>query len=220
MTRRRRVALELGALGAGAALYLALLPRRPAALDAALAVLALGAVAWSASRDPERIWGPVPGPRRERLRRATGRMAALTLPVVGLFAAWRVGRDVAAGAGWSGAAAGLAPGALAAVLPLYVAWALVQQALVQRYLLDRLRVLLPSAPPLLTVTVSGLLFGAVHLPDWSLAALVAVAGAAWSDCYRRHRLLLPVALSHAVLGATYFAWVRRIDLLRGWLGLG
>jgi hypothetical protein len=45
-----------------------------------------------------------------------------------------------------------------------------------------------------------------------------VAGVVWSSFYLRDRFLPPIALSHAVLGTTYFYWVRGQDLLRGWMG--
>jgi len=45
-----------------------------------------------------------------------------------------------------------------------------------------------------------------------------VAGSAWSWYYLRDRSLLPIAFSHAVLGATSFYWVRGQDLVQGWLG--
>ena len=35
--------------------------------------------------------------------------------------------------------------------------------------------------------------------------------------YLGARRLLPIALSHAVLGTAYFAWVRGEDLLGNWL---
>jgi membrane protease YdiL (CAAX protease family) len=72
---------------------------------------------------------------------------------------------------------------------------------------DRLRVLLPSLPPLGLAAVNGLVFGAVHLPSWELAVATAVAGTVWSQAYQRDRVLLPIAFSHALLGTAYFAWV-------------
>jgi hypothetical protein len=39
----------------------------------------------------------------------------------------------------------------------------------------------------------------------------------WSWYYLRDRQLLPIAFSHAVLGTTYFYWVRGQDLIREWL---
>lgn len=217
MSLRRRVALELGTIAVATALYLSLVPERPFGVDAALALLALGAVAWSAGETRVRVWGPAPGPKAERLARSAHRMAALTLPVVALFATWSIARGVLGDRGWAAAVAGLAPPTLVATLPLYAVWALAQQALFQFYLLGRLRALLPAMPPLVLVVANGVLFGAVHLPDWGLAVLTAAAGAVWSDCYRRHRVLLPVALSHAALGVTYYYWVLDTDLLLAWL---
>jgi membrane protease YdiL (CAAX protease family) len=54
---------------------------------------------------------------------------------------------------------------------------------------------------------------AVHLPDRELALLTAAAGIVWSWVYQRDRVLMPVALSHALLGTTYFAWVRGRDVV-------
>jgi membrane protease YdiL (CAAX protease family) len=66
--------------------------------------------------------------------------------------------------------------------------------------------------------VNGVLFGAVHLPEWDLTLVTVVAGSVWSWYYLRDRYLAPIALSHAVLGTTYFYWVRGRDLVQGWLG--
>jgi membrane protease YdiL (CAAX protease family) len=56
--------------------------------------------------------------------------------------------------------------------------------------------------------LTGLGYGAVHLPDWEVALLAGAAGILWSFAYQRDRVLLPIACSHAILGATYFSWVR------------
>jgi membrane protease YdiL (CAAX protease family) len=56
--------------------------------------------------------------------------------------------------------------------------------------------------------MNGILFGAVHLPAWDVALVAMVGGAVWSSSYDRHRSLPPLALSHGILGATYFSWVR------------
>ena len=62
------------------------------------------------------------------------------------------------------------------------------------------------------MVLTGVAYGAVHLPDRELALLTSVAGTLWCHCYQRDRAVLPVALSHAVLGTTYFAWVRGREL--------
>lgn len=198
-TLRRRVALELAVPALLAVLYLGLLPARPLALDVAMALVGLGlfALAWKATR--ERIWGRPAEPPRERLRRSLRLMLLLTVPGVLAFGAWGA---LYAPPGRPG------PAALLATLLLFIPWAALQQILFQLYLLGRLRALWPAAPPLALAAVNGLAFGAVHLPDWGLALLTLLGGGVWSYAYQRDRLLAPIALSHAVLGTAYLAWVR------------
>ena len=64
--------------------------------------------------------------------------------------------------------------------------------------------------------INGVLFGAVHLPDVELTVLTSVGGAVWSWYYLRDRCLAPIAVSHAVLGTTYYYWIRGDDLLLRW----
>jgi membrane protease YdiL (CAAX protease family) len=65
--------------------------------------------------------------------------------------------------------------------------------------------------------MNGVLFGAVHLPDVELTVLTSVGGAVWSWYYLRDRCLAPIAVSHAVLGTTYYYWIRGDDLLLRWI---
>jgi len=64
--------------------------------------------------------------------------------------------------------------------------------------------------------MNGVLFGAVHLPDVELTVLTSVGGAVWSWYYLRDRCLAHIAVSHAVLGTTYYYWIRGDDLLLRW----
>jgi hypothetical protein len=48
---------------------------------------------------------------------------------------------------------------------------------------------------------------------------VLVAGSVWSLIYARSRTLLPLACSHAVLGAALHYWVFGRDLFQSWLNL-
>jgi hypothetical protein len=48
-------------------------------------------------------------------------------------------------------------------------------------------------------------------------ALTLLAGAVWAALYYRYRRLLPLAVSHALLGATLHYWVLGHDLLASWL---
>ncbi len=213
---RRRAAIELGVLAGATALFLLLLPNRPLWANVGLALLALALVALSARETRAEFWGPPTADWAWRLRRSSGLVLGLSLPVALAFGAF-----AAAGVQPRAAGAVLAelfdPG-LFATLALFVPWALVQQTLFQFYLLGRLRALLPGALPLIPVVLTGLGYGAVHLPDRELALLTAAAGILWSYAYQRDRVLLPLALSHALLGTTYFAWVRGRALALSLLG--
>jgi membrane protease YdiL (CAAX protease family) len=193
---RRRVATELALISAGAALFLRFGPH-DLFVYLGLASLAGAAVALSAKQTRERIWGPVPLPRAVRLRRSAAHLAVLTLPVALLLLAcglYLYGPSV------------LRLGVLF-TFAFYLPWALLQQTLFQFYLLGRLRVLFPLASPLLLSVVDGLLYGMTHFPSgWLLAGLTVACGIVWSYCYHRDRVLLPVAVSHAVLGTAFFCW--------------
>ena len=201
--------LELATLAMLTPAYLLAVPHRPVWLDAGLGLAAVVAVAATARHTREQIWGPPATERRERLRRSTRHILISTCAVALLFAL--VG-------GGTGRRVSLFTPTMLGALVLFTPWAALQQALFQFYLLGRLRVLLPAAPPLTLAAMNGVLFGAVHLPDVELAALTSVGGAAWSWYYVRDRCLAPIAVSHAALGTTYYYWIRGEDLLLRWLG--
>lgn len=144
-------------------------------------------------------------------------MLALTVPALLLLAlwgailAWRVEADARS------ILARLFGPTFLAVLPVYFAWGLAQQTLFQFYLLGRIRVLAPSAPPVALSVMNGVLFGAVHIPDPQVVALTTVGGTIWSYIYQRDRVLWPLALSHAVLGAAFYQWVRGRHLILDWI---
>ncbi len=202
------MAIELAALAVLSLLYLVLLPRRPAALDAGLAVLAVALVGVTAGETRRRIWGPPPASRGERVRHSAVHMLVGTSAVALLLA----------GAGALIDHRAVLRPTVAAGLVLFVPWALLQQTLFQFYLLGRLRALLPRASPAALAVLNGVLYGLVHLPAWDVTLLTMVGGSVWSGYYLRDRCLIPLALSHAVLGATYFSWVRGRDLAAEWLG--
>lgn len=203
---RGRTAIELAILGLGAGLLLGLAPVRPPWVDPALALGAAGLVAASARETRARFWGAPAEPWGSRARRAVRFLLPVTLAGLVVCAVW------AAGPGRRPARL-LAPDSLVA-FGLFLPWAWLQEFLVQFYLLGRMRVLCAGRGDLAPVGLTALAFGAVHLPDWRLALLAAALGAVWSEAYRRHRVLLPVAASHAALGTAYFTWVRGHDLLR------
>lgn len=204
---RRRVALELATLAVLTPVYLVLVPERPVWVDASLGLVAVVLVAATARTTREQVWAPLATPRRERLRHCSRHMLVGTLAVTLLFAV--VG-------GWAGRPAPLFTATMLAALLLFILWATLQQVLFQFYLLGRLRALIPAAPAPALAAVNGLLFGAVHLPDVEVTVLTIVGGAVWSWYYLRDRSLGPIALSHAVLGTTYYYWIRGDDLVLRW----
>jgi hypothetical protein len=211
---RRRAAAELAVLAALTTLYVALLPRRPSGLDVGLALLGLALVGLTARETRARFWGPAPTSPADRRRHCLLHMLVGTAAVALLFAV--VGAALAVHEGTGVAARLLRPTLLAALI-LFVPWAAAQQTLFQFYVLGRLRALLPGTPPAALAALNGLLFGLVHVPEWDVTLITVVGGAVWSWNYLGDRCLAPLALSHAVMGATYFHWVRGRDLGGDWL---
>lgn len=210
---RRRLALELLLLCGLTGAYLLLVPHRAIGVDIGMALVGLGLIGLYARKANEEIWGPPAQPAFERIPRCTFLMLVTTIPAVAVFllyGAWDAYRE---------------SGTLYAVawrlfrlnfwvtLLLYVPWALLQQNLFQFYLLGRLRALLPFASPFTLALINGILYGAVHLPNWPVAMVTMIGGVVWSYSYHRDRYVLPIALSHAVLGSTFFYWVWDSDLL-------
>ena len=203
------MALELATLAVLTPVYLLAVPHRPVWLDAGLGLAAVVVVAATARHTREQIWAPPATERRERRRHSWRDMLVATSAVALLFAILGA---------WTGRPASLFKPTMLGALVLFTPWAALQQALFQFYLLGRLRALIPASPPLALAAINGLLFGAVHLPDVELTALTSVGGAVWSWYYLRDRCLAPIATSHAVLGTTYYYWIRAEDLLLRWLG--
>jgi hypothetical protein len=56
----------------------------------------------------------------------------------------------------------------------------------------------------------------VHLPDIGVTLAAAAAGIFWTFLYRRYQVLLPLGLSHALLGSTFYYWVYGQDLFMVW----
>lgn len=96
-------------------------------------------------------------------------------------------------------------------LPRYLAWALLQQALLLVAIMPRL--LRGGGDPRLAAACAGGLFALFHLPNFGLMLATLVAGTAWALQGHRHGALLPLALSHAVLGSL-LAWAATPWLLR------
>jgi hypothetical protein len=53
----------------------------------------------------------------------------------------------------------------------------------------------------------------VHLPDIPVTVVTIIGGILWSYSYHRDRYVLPIAISHALLGSTFYYWIFGRDLL-------
>jgi membrane protease YdiL (CAAX protease family) len=216
LTLRIRVAVELLVIGIGATLLLVLLPRhmRNTGTYAALAIIACGLIGFTARETRERIWGPPESADFDRVRRCAISMTVLTVPpvfVLLLFGAaeryWEWHFLLA-----NDSCPMFSLGFFATMI-LYLPWALLQQYLFQFYLLGRLRALLPFASPLFLSVVNGVFYGLVHLPNVPVTVVTIIGGMFWSYSYHRDRYVLPIAISHAVLGTTFYYWILGKDLM-------
>ena len=80
----------------------------------------------------------------------------------------------------------------------YPLWALVQQWLLIAAIAPRMRLLLPDTRA--AALACGLLFALMHAPNFALMLFTLAGGSIWAWLGQRHRALLPLAASHAVLG--------------------
>ena len=80
----------------------------------------------------------------------------------------------------------------------YAIWALMQQYIVQAYVL--LRLLRLGMHQIFAIGLAALLFAGVHIPNPVLAPAVLLWGAASSYLYLRYRNLYTIAMAHALLG--------------------
>ena len=179
-------------------------------------LLALGLVLLNAKYTRTEIWGqwPLEGNRRRWQRCVAGTMITTTLAiilflVVGIALGYREG-------GWIAVGDRILNRKILIAITVYFPWALLQQTLFQFYLLGRVRVLWPSLHPLSHATLNGLVFALVHLPDIWIALMTALGGTVWSFLYIRYRLVWPLALSHALVGSTFYYWVYGHDLADEW----
>ena len=199
--RRRRVAIELVLLAVLTPLFLRYAPPQ-GSLFIMLAVLFLAFILAGARQTREHVWGVPPATARERQRHSLRVMLLVTVPVATGFiiAGAALHRDVS----YTN---------LMLACAIYFPWALIQQTIFQFYLLGRLRALVPRVSPYLLAVGNGMAYGLVHSPHTVLVVLTALAGAVWSYTYLRDRLLVPIAVSHAILGVTYYYFVIGRDLV-------
>ena len=214
---RRRLLAELLILGGLTIIFLVAFPKRSIYFDGMLAIIAFCLILWNARFTKTSVWVqfPLRDDLRTRARRSYTLAGAFTIVVVLAFAAtgFTLGYRES---GWEGAWARLANSHLPVAFLLYLPWALLQQFLFQFYLLGRLLALLPAP---VAVIATGMVYSLVHLPEVAVALASAPAGIFWTFLYRRDRLLLPLGLSHALIGSTFYYWVYGRDLFMTWKGV-
>lgn len=210
MRADRSVVLELAAIGAAAIVFVATFQVRPPYLDFALAAAAVALIVLSAARS-KRLWSLARSVDPTGARGAWRAALAFTAVALVVLA---VAAVVAARA--EGAALGERFGNwhVLAAAGLYFPWALLQQYIFQFYWFGRW---LTLAPLPVAVAITALAFAAVHYPRWPVMAVTLIAGSVWALIYYRWRSLVPLALSHALLGTALHYWVFGNDLLERWL---
>ena len=204
------MAWELAGIGAAALVFVATFRVRPPYVDFALAAAAVALIVTSRARS-RRFWALAPPPPTDARRqawRACALFTAAALVVLGITAIAFAPSD---GASWQQR---LLNWHLLLAAALYLPWALLQQYIFQFYWFGRWLRLVPVPPAMALTAVA---FAAVHFPRWPVMLVTLVAGVVWSYGYYRWRALLPLAVSHAVLGATLHYWVFGRDLLENWL---
>lgn len=213
MHSRTSVAIELSVIAIAALTFVATFQVRPSYVDFVLAAVAVGLIVASTARS-RRFWGAVRAAPLERspLARSALDTAAFTgaaLLVLATLAAFGIG-SAADAAPWYRR---LVSTHFFIAMLLYFPWALLQQFIFQFYLFGRLLQLVRLP---LGIALTAAAFASVHYPRWPVMSVTLIAGAFWALTYYRHRRLLPLAASHAVLGAALHYWVFGNDLLEGW----
>jgi hypothetical protein len=210
MRAHRSAALELAAIGAAALVFVATFQVRPPYLDFVLAATAVTLIVVSAARS-RRFWALARSVDPTGARGAW--KAALAFTAVALVVLAAAALLAARGAG-PPAAERFGNWHVLLAAALYFPWALLQQYIFQFYWLGRWLTLVPLP---LAVALTAVAFAAVHYPRWPVMAVTLLAGTAWSLIYYRWRALLPLAVSHALLGTALHYWVFGNDLLERWL---
>lgn len=212
---RARVAIELAVLTVLTVVFLYFAPRTTP-MYVGMALIGFALIGFNRRETRERIWGPPSSPEFDRVRRCAIGMSLLTIPPLIVFLClglaarhWNLW--------WFGSACPMFSLNFLLAVVLYIPWALLQQTLFQFYLLGRLRALLPFASPLFLSIVNGVAYGMVHvgMDAWAIGVTVVtiIGGIFWSYSYHRDRYVLPLAVSHALLGSTFYYWVYGRDLI-------
>jgi membrane protease YdiL (CAAX protease family) len=210
MSADRSVALELAGIGAAAIVFVATVRVRPPYLDFVLAAVAVALIVASAARS-RRIWTLARSVDPRGARGAWHAALGFTALALGVLA---VAAVLVARASGVALADRFGNWHMLAAAPLYFGWALLQQYIFQFYWLGRWLQLVPAWA---AVAVTALAFSAVHYPRWPVMAVTLVACTVWSLIYLRWRTLLPLVISHGLLGTALHYWVFGNDLLERWL---
>lgn len=198
---RMRAGIELSVLVTLTLIFFAFQGAEDIALQLSLALPFVAFVVAGAGHTRIRIWGLDDSLEAIRRRRAITSLAGFTLAAAGACLAWGVWHHNP-----------IANPTMVYAIALYLPWALAQEFIFQFYLLGRLRAVMPNTSPVLVAMLNGVAYGLVHMPDAGLALGASMAGSVWSYFYLRDRKLLPIAVSHAVLGASFYYWVVGCDL--------
>ncbi len=219
MNVRGRVVAELSVIAVLTTTFILLFPKRNPLLDVALAGFAVLCIGLSAAYAKDVIWAASPPPVTEnRFKRCLAVTLWITVPTALVF--FVIGGIVAyAHGGWPAVVDRVLNWRIVAAFGCYLPWALMQQTLLQFYLLGRLLALFPKRFLWAPLMITGICFGLVHLPDVWTALVTVAAGALWSFIYYRYRLLLPLALSHAALGSAFYYGIFGHDLAAEWRAL-
>jgi membrane protease YdiL (CAAX protease family) len=81
----------------------------------------------------------------------------------------------------------------------YIAWALVQEFMLQSFFFTRCEDLFGSSA---AVWIAATLFAAAHLPSPILTTFTLAGGLFFCDMFRRYRSIFPIGIVHAALGLT------------------
>ena len=211
---KRRLGIELFILIVLTVVFLYVFPQRPIYVDVGLALFALVLIGMNRRFTRKVVWArfPVDGEAPARFRQALRLTLLITASLAGVFLLTGVVIGYRQG-GWAGAANQVGNWHLLPAIALYFPWALLQQTLFQVYLLGRLLTLLPTKT---AIAGTGIAYSLVHLPDPVLMLATAAAGIFWTWLYFRYRSLIPLALSHACLAASFYYWVYGRDLYSSW----
>ena len=211
MRADRSVVLELAGIGLAALVFVASFQVRPPYLDFALAAAAVALIVLSAARS-RRLWALARTVDPQGARRAWSRGAWIYCGSA--CSCWRSPPCSSRAPPAHRALERFANWHLLAAAALYFPWALLQQYIFQFYWFGRWLQVVPAP---VAVALTAVAFAAVHFPRWPVMAVTLVAGAVWALIYLRWRRLLPLAVSHALLGTALHYWVFGNDLLERWL---